>query len=52
MEARQLQDQLNLQGIPIGRKRVKTLMKTMGIEAVYCKPNTSKKTPRHEIYPA
>jgi putative transposase len=49
--ARQLRDQLNLQGIPVGRKRVKTLMTKMGIEAVFCKPNTSKKTPGHEIYP-
>jgi len=37
MGARQLRDQLNLQGIPIGRKRVKTLMTKMGIKAVYCK---------------
>lgn len=51
MGARQLRDQLNLQGIQVGRKRVKTLMTKMGIEAVYCKPNTSKKTPGHEIYP-
>ena len=51
MGARQLRDQLNRQGIQIGRKRVKTLMMKMGIEAVYCKPNTSKKTPGHEIYP-
>ncbi|OAI11510.1 integrase [Methylomonas koyamae] len=51
MGARQLRDQLNLQGIQVGRKRVKTLMAKMGIEAVYCKPNTSKKTPGHEIYP-
>jgi putative transposase len=26
-------------------------MKRMGIEAVYCKPKTSKKTPGHEIFP-
>lgn len=26
-------------------------MKRVGIEAVYCKPNTSKKTPDHDIYP-
>ena len=44
-------DALNLQGVKIGRKHVKTLMQRMGIEAVYCKPNTSKKTPGHEIYP-
>jgi putative transposase len=51
MGARMLRDQLHEQGIKIGRKHVKTLMKWMGIEAVYCKPNTSKKTPGHEIYP-
>ena len=51
MGARQLRDQLNRQGIQIGRKRVKTLMMKMGIEALYCKPNTSKKTPGHEIHP-
>lgn len=51
MGARQLRDQLNLQGLQIGLKRVKTLMKAVVIEAVYCKPNTSKKTPGHEIFP-
>lgn len=51
MGARMLRDQLQEQGIEIGRKHVKTLMNRMGIEAVYCKPNTSKKTPGHEIYP-
>jgi putative transposase len=51
MGARMLRDQLHGQGIEIGRKRVKTLMQRMGIEAVYCKPNTSQKTPGHEIYP-
>jgi len=30
---------------------VKTLTTKMGIEAVYCKPNTSKKTPDQEVYP-
>lgn len=51
MGARQLRDQLNRQGIAIGRKRVKTLITKMGIEAVYCKPHTSQKMPGHEIYP-
>ncbi|PKM13688.1 MAG: hypothetical protein CVV13_00365 [Gammaproteobacteria bacterium HGW-Gammaproteobacteria-3] len=44
-------NELNLQGIPIGRKRVKTLMMKMGIEAVYCEPKTSQKSPGHEVYP-
>ena len=51
MGARMLRDKLHDQGIKIGRKQVKTLMNRMGIEAVYCKPKTSQKTPGHEIYP-
>jgi len=51
MGARMLRDQLNEQGIAVGRKHVKTLMQRMGIEALYCKPNTSKKRPGHEVYP-
>src|SRR4029077_7817038 len=35
----------------VGRKHVGTLMKRMGIEALYRKPGTSKKHPGHEIYP-
>ena len=51
MGARMLQDQLNRSGIEVGRTHVGTLMKKMGIEALYCKPKTSKKHPGHEIYP-
>jgi putative transposase len=46
-----LRDQLNRQGIDIGRKHVSTLMKKITINAVYRKPNTSKKQPGHKIYP-
>ena len=35
----------------IGRKRVKTLMNRMSIEAIYRKPNTSQKHPKHPVYP-
>jgi len=35
----------------IGRKRIRRLMKIMGIEALVPKPNTSKPTPGHKIYP-
>lgn len=49
--SRLLRDLLNKGGIAIGRKRVSTLMKRMGIEALYRKPNTSKKHPGHKIYP-
>ncbi len=35
----------------VGRLHVATLMKLMGIEALYRKPNTSKPVPGHKIYP-
>ena len=46
-----LRDLLNQEGIEIGRRHVATLMKRMGIEALYRKPNTSKPAPGHKIYP-
>ena len=51
MGARMLRDQLNREGYDIGRKHVGTLMKRMGIKALYRKPCTSKKHPGHEVYP-
>lgn len=35
----------------VGRLHVATLMKRMGIEALYRRPNTSKPAPGHKIYP-
>ena len=35
----------------VGRLHVSTLMKRMGIEAIYRRPNTSKPAPGHKIYP-
>src|SRR4051794_7198444 len=49
--SRMLRDLLNQEGITIGRRHVATLMKRMGLEALYRKPNTSKPTPGHKIYP-
>ena len=49
--SRMLRDLLNLLGIRVGRRRVRTLMRRMGIEALYRKPNTSKKHPEHAVYP-
>ena len=49
--ARMLRDLLKLDGEQVGRKHVSTLMKKMGIKALYRKPNTSKKHPGHRIYP-
>ena len=49
--ARMLRDMLKAKGVKIGRKHVGTLMKRMGIEALYRRPNTSKRHPEHQIYP-
>ena len=49
--SRMLRDLLNAQGAAVGRKRVATLMRRMGIEALYRKPNTSRRHPQHKIYP-
>jgi len=49
--SRMLRDLLRLDGFRVGRKRIRRLMKLMGIKALYCKPNTSKKHPAHPIYP-
>jgi putative transposase len=49
--ARMLRDMLKARGFEAGRKHVSTLMRRMGIEALYRKPNTSKRHPQHLIYP-
>jgi putative transposase len=49
--SRMLRDLLNAEGFETGRRHVVTLMKRMAIEAIYRKPNTSKPTPGHKIYP-
>ena len=49
--ARMLRDFLNQEGITVGRRHVATLMKKMGIEALYRRPNTSRKHPQHPVFP-
>jgi putative transposase len=49
--SRMLRDLLNREGIEIGRRHVATLMKRMGMEAIYRKPSTSRPVPGHKIYP-
>jgi len=49
--SRMMRDFLNRAGVSIGRRHVATLMKRMGIAALYRKPNTSKPAPGHKIYP-
>jgi len=49
--SRMLRDLLRQQGLDVGRQHIGTLMKKMGIEAIYRRPNTSKPAPGHRIYP-
>jgi len=49
--SRMLRDMLRREGFTIGRRHVATLMKRIGIEAIYRRPNTSKPAPGHKIYP-
>lgn len=49
--SRMLRDLLRAEGIAIGRLTVATLMRRMGIEALYRRSNTSKPAPGHKIYP-
>ena len=39
------------QGYLVSRKRVRRLMRLMGLEAIYRRPNTSKPAPGHRIFP-
>jgi putative transposase len=49
--SRMLRGLLVAEGCKIGRRHVKTLMKRMGIEALYRRPRTTKPEPGHKIYP-
>jgi putative transposase len=49
--SRMLRDLLVGEGFTVGRLHVSTLMKRMGLEALYRKPNTSKPALGHQIYP-
>jgi putative transposase len=49
--ARQMMRHLNRQGFAVSRKRVRRLMRLMGLVAVYQKPRTSDPHPEHRIYP-
>lgn len=49
--SRMLRDLLRQQGIEAGRRHIATLMRRMGVQAIYRKPNTSKKHPRHPVFP-
>jgi putative transposase len=42
---------LRRQGHQVNRKRVRRLMREMGLEVIWRRPNTSKPHPEHRIYP-
>jgi putative transposase len=49
--ARQMKRHLHRLGYCVGRKRVRRLMRKMGLMPVYQKPRTSKPHPEHKMYP-
>jgi len=48
---RMLRDLLRAEGFAVGRKHMTTLMRRMGITALYRKPNTSRRAPGQTMYP-
>ena len=50
--SRGMKSVLRLRGHKVGRIHVRTLMRTMGIEALYKKPRLSKPHPGHMVYPS
>jgi putative transposase len=49
--SRQIVRWLRRQGERINRKRVRRLMRLLGLEAIYRKPNLSRANPAHRVYP-
>ncbi len=49
--ARQMMRHLRREGHRVGRKRIRRLMRLMGLTAIYQKVNTSKRHPQHRVYP-
>ena len=49
--SRMLRDLLRSEGVEIGRERVARMMRRMDIVAIYRRPNTSKPSPGHKVYP-
>jgi putative transposase len=49
--SRMLRDLLKQEGFEVGRKHVAMLLRRMGIEALYRKPNLSRPHPEHRVFP-
>lgn len=51
MGSRSLADHLTTSNEPVGRDRIRRLMLLMGIQSLSPKPGTSKRQPKHPVYP-
>jgi putative transposase len=51
MGSRKMTSWLKEHGYDVNRKRIQNLMRKMGIEAIYPKPDLSKRAQQHKIYP-
>ncbi len=49
--SRQMSSWLRRQGYAVGRKRIRRLMKLMGLHGVTPGPETSRKYPENRVYP-
>ena len=49
--SRRMRAWLGRRGIQVGRKRVQRLMRAMGLRALYRRPSTSRRSPKHPVYP-
>ncbi len=49
--SRMLRDLLRQDGVSVGRRHVATLMRRMGIEALYQRPRTTKPNPGNKVFP-
>ena len=49
--SRMMRGLLRQEGLPSVRRHIATLMRRMGIDALYRKPNTSRRRPGHAVYP-
>jgi putative transposase len=49
--ARQMARHLRREGWCVGRKRIRRLMRLMGLQAIYQAPRTSDPHPEHKVYP-
>ncbi len=49
--SRQMTNHCRRQGYCVSRKRIRRLMKFMGLQAIYCEPKTSIANEQHKVYP-